>query len=115
MPKPSKERRVAPRAPTTLLVSFREGKSAPNSAGFVRAMNLSEQGMLLEMSDRFQPGDALNFEILLDFESVARVEGTVVWFIRDHEGMNRAGIEFVNLSRAQRKLIRDQIAKLPAY
>ena len=109
MPQP--ERRRAPRAETNLLVSYREDKSAPSSAGFVRALNLSETGMLLETPDRFNPGEVFAFRVLLDFDHVAEVEGKIAWFDRQDQGLNIAGIEFSNPSGAQKKIIRDQVAK----
>ena len=109
MPKP--ERRDYPRAIANLLVSYREENSAPSPAGFVRARNLSERGMLLETPDVFSPGQTLAFDILLDFNHVAQVEGRIVWYKRVDKGLNQVGIEFPALSRSQRKLI---AAKLPS-
>lgn len=108
---PKKERRDYPRANANLLVSYREENSAPSPAGFVRAMNLSERGMLLETPDIFSPGQTLSFDILLDFNHVAQVEGSIVWYKHQDQGLNHVGIEFPSLSRAQRKLIVDQVAK----
>ncbi len=108
---PRAERRQTPRVNANLLVSYREENSAPSPAGFVRALNLSERGMLLETPDVFSPGQTLSFDILLDFNHVAQVEGRIVWYKHEDKGLNRVGIEFPNLSRAQKKLIVDQVAK----
>ena len=108
---PKKERRIFTRVNANLLVSYREENSAPTPAGFVRALNLSERGMLLETPDVFSPGQTLSFDILLDFNHVAQVEGQIVWYKHQDQGLNRVGIEFPNLSRAQKKLIADQVAK----
>ena len=107
---PNEEHRHSLRVDANLLVSYRQENSAPSSAGFVRALNLSDRGMLLETPDLFAPGQTLSFEIMLDFNQIAQVEGKIVWYKQQDKGLNRAGIEFPNLSRAQQKLIEDQVA-----
>ena len=105
------ERRRSPRVDANLLVSYREENSSPSPAGFVRAHNLSENGMLLETPDVFAPGQTLSFDILLDFNHVAQVEGRIVWYKHQDHGLHRTGIEFTNLSDAQKKMIAVQVAK----
>jgi c-di-GMP-binding flagellar brake protein YcgR len=107
---PEKERRRAPRTETKLLVSYRAQVTEPTPAGFVRSLNLSEQGMLLESPDRFEAGQLLTFEILLDYDLAAWVRGKVLRVQAQPDGSNRVAVEFENVSPETQKILKAQSA-----
>ena len=105
---PQVERRRAPRTEARLLVSYRAEDAAPTPAGFVNSLNLSDLGMLLESPDAFQVGSQLVFEILLDYDNTAHVQGRVIRVKSADHGFNRIGIEFQNMSAQAKKLLHSQ-------
>lgn len=102
------ERRAAPRVETNLLASYRDSACA-SAAGFVRTLNLSETGALIESADPFYVGQTLRLEFLLDYDRVAKVEGRVTRVTRVAE-FYRAGIAFVNVAPHMQRLLARQVS-----
>ena len=76
--KVSTERRRATRGNLKLLTAFRCLDAGKESyTGFVRALNLSPIGALLESPDKFAPGQNLALEFLLDNNRIAQTSGRV--------------------------------------
>ncbi len=104
------ERRKKPRVNAHLLASFRcLDKDQVTLSGFVRTLNLSEEGALLESPDPFPIGQLLNLEFLMDYDRVASVEATVNRVTRNKE-MYRVAVKFTNLSQANRRLLAKQVS-----
>ncbi len=103
------ERRKSPRVTAHLLASFRciEGGSVSNT-GFVRTLNISEEGALLESPDEFSIGQILSLEFLLDYDRMVNVEGRVLRVSKNKEGY-RIAVTFTNLTSANRRLLAKQV------
>ncbi|MEW5718721.1 MAG: PilZ domain-containing protein [Chloroflexota bacterium] len=107
--KPSAERRRAPRGNLKLLTAFRcldVGKES--LTGFVRALNLSPIGALLESPDAFTLGQTLALEFLLDNNRIAQTDGRVTR-VRKREKFYHVAVEFAKVSPKARRLIQLQV------
>lgn len=106
---PASERRRKPREKAHLLSAFRfiEGGDL-NLAGFVRTLNVSEAGALLESPDPFPVGQRLALELLLDEDRVIRVDAQVVRVTHSKEAYH-IGVAFADLTPANRRLIEKQV------
>ena len=103
------ERRKSPRVTAHLLASFRciDGGTVTNT-GFVRTLNISEEGALLESPDDFPVGQTLALEFLLDYDRMVNVEGRVLRVHKNKEGY-RIAVTFTNLTSANRRLLAKQV------
>jgi hypothetical protein len=105
----SSERRKAPRVTAHLLASFRcIDDGTVTLTGFVRTLNISEEGALLESPDTFKTGQTLALEFLLDYDRMVNVEGRVLRVTRNKEGY-RVAVSFTNLTPANRRLLAKQV------
>ncbi len=104
--KPKTERRRATRGNVKLLTAFR----APNQNGFVRALNLSTYGALLESPDPFSAGQTLDLEFLLDENQLVQVAGTVLR-VNKKGPFYLVAVGFGKLSAKIKRLITSQIAR----
>ncbi len=104
--------RIARRARTKLLTSYRglDG-DVITASGFARTLNLGETGALIESPDRFQKGQTLSLEFLLDYNRIARVEGRVTR-ISKAKGLYHISVAFYQVAAAARRLIARQIAQV---
>ncbi len=74
----STERRTSPRQTTRLLVALRcMDDGQVTWSGFASTVNLSADGVLLELPDRMVVGQQVALELLLDENEVVQVAGTV--------------------------------------
>jgi hypothetical protein len=107
--KVSVERRRATRGNLKLLTAFRcldAGKES--QTGFVRALNLSPIGALLESPDKFSLGQTLALEFLLDNNRIAQINGCVTRVNKRAEFYHVA-VEFAKVSSKARRLIQLQV------
>jgi len=108
--KASAERRRAARGNLKLLTAFRcldAGKES--QTGFIRALNLSPAGALLESPDEFVPGQNLALEFLLDNNRIAQTDGLVTR-VTKRDKFYHVAVEFGKLSPQARRLIQLQIS-----
>jgi hypothetical protein len=106
----STERRRALRGNLKLLTAFRcLDKGKESLTGFVRALNLSPVGALLESPDEFDPGQNLALEFLLDNNRIAQTDGRVT---RAHKRgkFYHIAVEFAQVSPKTRRLIQLQVS-----
>ena len=107
--KASAERRRASRSNLKLLTAFRCLDAGKEShTGFVRALNLSPIGALLESPDEFAPGQNLALEFLLDNNQIAQTNGRVTRVTKRAKFYNIA-VEFAKVSPKARRLIQLQV------
>ncbi len=107
--KSSTERRRAPRGSLKLLTAFRcldVGKES--LTGFVRALNLSSIGALLESPDKFDLGQNLALEFLLDNNRIAQTDGRVTR-VSKRDKFYHVAVEFAKVSSKARRLIQLQV------
>jgi hypothetical protein len=107
--KMSTERRRATRGKLKLLTAFRcldAGEEA--HTGFVRALNLSPIGALLESPDAFALGQSLALEFLLDNNRIAQADGRVTR-VNKRDKFYRIAVEFAKVSSKVRRLIQLQV------
>ena len=107
--KASVERRRATRGNLKLLTAFRcldAGKES--QAGFVRALNLSPIGALLESPDKFSLGQILVLEFLLDNNRIAQTTGRVAR-VPKRDKFYHVAVEFAKVSLKARRLIQLQV------
>lgn len=104
------ERRRAPRGNLKLLTAFRclEADQAMRT-GFVRALNLSKIGALLESPDEFAVGEKLAVEFLLDNNRIAQADVRVTRVTR-HDPFYHIAVEFTRVTPKAQQLIDKQIA-----
>jgi hypothetical protein len=93
-----------------LLTAFRclEG-GTESRTGFVRALNLSTRGALLESPDEFEHGQMLALEFLLDNNRIAHVEGRVTR-VTARTQFYHIVVEFDKLTPQARRLIDLQVS-----
>jgi c-di-GMP-binding flagellar brake protein YcgR len=104
------ERRRAPRGNFKLLTAFRcLDADQETRTGFVRSLNLSEVGALLESPDEFAVGEKLGVEFLLDNNRIAQADVRVTRVTRQ-DPFYHIAVEFVRVSPQARRLIDKQIA-----
>ena len=107
--KASAERRRATRGNLKLLTAFRcldAGKES--QTGFVRALNLSPIGALLESPDKFVSGQTLALEFLLDNNRIAQTNGRVTR-VTKHDKFYHVAVEFAKVTSKARRLIQLQV------
>lgn len=111
--KVSRERRRAVRGNLKLLTAFRclEPDQEMRS-GFVRALNLSKIGALLESPDEFSVGEKLAVEFLLDNNRIAQADVRVTRVTR-HAPFFHVAVEFTRVTPKAQQLIEKQIAGKP--
>lgn len=108
--KTTPERRRASRGNLKLLTAFRcLDVDQETRTGFVRALNLSKIGALLESPDEFTVGEKLAVEFLLDNNYIAQADVRVTRVTR-HEPFYHIAVEFTRVSPQARRLIDKQIA-----
>jgi hypothetical protein len=106
----SAERRQASRGNLKLLTAFRCLDAGQESfTGFVRALNLSSVGALIESPDEFTVGQKLGVEFLLDNNRIAQADVRVTR-VTPHEKFYHVAVEFVRVSPQARRLINQQIS-----
>ncbi|MCI0476065.1 MAG: PilZ domain-containing protein [Anaerolineales bacterium] len=104
------ERRQASRGNLKLLTAFRCLDAGQESfTGFVRALNLSSVGALLESPDEFAPGQKLAVEFLLDNNRIAQADVRVAR-VTKRENFYHVAVEFTRVSAQARRLIDQQIS-----
>ncbi len=104
------ERRAKPRVTAHLLASYRcIEDGVVTLSGFIRTLNISEEGALLESPDEFKVGQVLSLEFLLDYDRIVSVEGRVTRVHKDKKPY-RIAVIFTNLTPASRRLLAKQIA-----
>lgn len=101
--------RTARRTRTKLLTSYRSLDRVVTASGFARTVSLRETGALIESPDRFQIGQTLSLEFLLDYNRIAKVEGRVTR-VSKAKGLYHVSVEFHHVAAASRRLIAHQIA-----
>ncbi len=102
--------RTARRARTKLLTAYRSlAEGVVTASGFARTLNLAETGALIESPDRFQKGQTLSLEFLLDYDRIVRAEGRVTR-VSKVKGFYHVSVEFQRVAAASRRLIARQIA-----
>jgi hypothetical protein len=103
------ERRHAQRGNLQLLTAFRGLDEGQESfTGFVRALNLSHVGALLESPDEFTVGQRLGVEFLLDNNRIAQADVRVKR-VTKREKFYHVAVEFFRVSPQARRLIDKQI------
>ena len=108
--KASAERRRAARGNLKLLTAFRCLDAGKEShTGFVRALNLSPAGTLLESPDKFALDQVLSLEFLLDNNRIAQAEGRVTR-VAKRDKFYHVAVKFGKLSSQARRLIQLQIS-----
>jgi len=104
------ERRHAPRGNLRLLTAYRCLDAGEEShTGFVRALNLSTVGALLESPDRFTLGQNLALEFLMDNNEIAQT-GARVSRVSKRGKFYHIGVAFAQASPRARRLIGIQIS-----
>ncbi len=104
------ERRKARRRTVKLLTAFRY--LDPNQelhTGFVRTLNLSTVGALLESPDEFKVGEPLSVEFLLDNNRIAQADVRVTR-VTQQDKFYHIAVEFTHVSTRARRLIEQQIS-----
>lgn len=105
------ERRHARRAKVKLLTAFRSLEaSAVLKDGFVRALDLSTLGALLESPDPFVEGQQLSLEFLIDNNRIVQVNGKVNRVTRAEE-FYLVAVVFEKLSARAKRLISEQVGE----
>lgn len=102
--------RTARRARTKLLTAYRSlADGVVTASGFARTLNLGESGALIESPDRFQKGQTLALEFLLDYDRIVKAEGRVTR-VSKAKGLYHVSVDFHKVAAAARRLIARQIA-----
>jgi|YNPBryantNP2012_1023418.scaffolds.fasta_scaffold03995_3 hypothetical protein len=104
------ERRKARRRTVKLLTAFRY--LDPNQelhTGFVRTLNLSTVGALLESPDEFKVGEPLSVEFLLDNNRIAQADVRVTR-VTQQDKFYHIAVEFTHVSTRARRLIEQQLS-----
>ncbi len=104
------ERRRSPRVETKLLTMFRERERDERAVSFVRTLNLSSTGALIESADPLRVGQLVHVEILLDFNRVVNVQARVVHLNAQAEGFIFAGLKFHKLDKGAKQLLKEQVS-----
>jgi len=105
----STDRRRAPRRSVKLLTSFRSlNPAAPVQTGFVRALNLSTTGALLESPDPFAIGESLALEFLINNDRIVQATGTVTR-INKKSPFYHVAVTFDKLAARTKRLILEQV------
>ncbi len=86
---------------------MRDGKET--ATGFVRTLDLSRVGVMIESPDRFESGQELTLEFLMDNDELLKIRGIVSHVTTDAQGMNRVGVIFQNVSARVQELLTRQI------
>jgi hypothetical protein len=108
--KASAERRRASRGNLKLLTAYRCLDAGQEShTGFVRALNLSPVGALLESPDQFALGQNLALEFLLDNNRIAQTDAYVSR-VSKRAKFYHVAVEFAKVSAKARRLIGLQIS-----
>lgn len=103
------ERRRAKRKSVKLLTAFRYLNADQElRTGFVRTLNLSTVGALLESPDEFKVGEPLSIEFLLDNNRIAQADVRVTR-VTKCEPFYHIAVEFTHLSARARRLIEQQL------
>lgn len=106
------ERRRTPRKTAHLLTSFRRIENGEVTlVGFVRTLDVSEEGAQLESPDAFVVGQMLELEFLLDNDQLINLEGKVVRVVPPGGAQDqyRIGVSFAHLTRDDRRLLGKQV------
>lgn len=105
------DRRRSPRYRVKLLTAFRSlNPAAPIQTGFVRALDLSTTGALLESPDPFAIGENLALEFLINNDRIVQATGTVKR-INKKSPFYHVAITFDKLTARAKRLILEQIKK----
>ncbi|MCX7838744.1 MAG: PilZ domain-containing protein [Anaerolineae bacterium] len=105
------ERRKAKRKSVKLLTAFRYlNANQELHTGFVRTLNLSTVGALLESPDEFKVGEPLSIEFLLDNNRIAQADVRVTRVTKEDKFYHIA-VEFTRVSTRARRLIEQQISQ----
>lgn len=103
------ERRRAKRKSVKLLTAFRYMNADQElRTGFVRTLNLSTVGALLESPDEFKVGEPLSIEFLLDNNRIAQADVRVTR-VTQQEPFYHIAVEFTHVSARARHLIEQQL------
>jgi len=109
------ERRKFPRIDTDVTVEVYTSSvqtDDPDIAEICSVQNLSETGMRFIATHTFSPQQLLRLTFLLpDSIIIIRTDAQVIHLHRSKEHSAEVGVEFTNISMAERKLIRHFIGK----
>jgi c-di-GMP-binding flagellar brake protein YcgR len=103
------ERRKAKRKSVKLLTAFRYlNTNQELHTGFVRTLNLSTVGALLESPDEFKVGEPLSIEFLLDNNRIAQADVRVTRVTKT-EQVYHIAVEFTRVSPRAQRLLEQQL------
>ena len=112
---PGKERRKHPRIETDVTVEVYTSPlhtAEPEVAEICTVINLSESGMRFYAGQRFSTSQLLRLTFLLpDSIIIIRTDARVIHIQKNNKGTLEVGVEFTNISIAERKLIRHFVNK----
>ncbi|MBI3740289.1 MAG: PilZ domain-containing protein [Chloroflexi bacterium] len=106
---PDRERRKQKRVETHLLTAYRVKDGKETVAGFVRTLNLSLVGVMLETFDPFELEQEVVLDFLMDNNEVLKLRGRVTHISSGDKGIQNVGVVFENLGNQARELLARQI------
>jgi c-di-GMP-binding flagellar brake protein YcgR len=104
------ERRKWPRVPTEHLVSYThfDGQGEPDEMGMARTLDLSEGGIVLEMTHALETGSRLEMEMVTG-DHVLRARGRVVYNQQLSSGYWRVGVSFTEIKDSDLAIIAQEV------
>lgn len=107
--KQSVECRKARRKSVKLLTAFRYlNANQELHTGFVRTLNLSMVGALLESPDEYQVGELLSLEFLLDNNRIAKADARITR-VTQADNFYHIAVEFTRVPTRARRWIEQQL------
>ena len=111
-----KERREHPRIDTDVTVEVYTSPlhtAEPEIAEICTVINLSESGMRFYAGQKFMPSQLLRLTFLLPNSIIIiRTDARVIHNQKNNAGSSEVGVQFTNISIAERKLIRHFVKKI---
>ncbi len=108
-----RERRRFPRVSDTLAVSYREAGAVGEPWRVGTAISLGAGGLRFRSSDAFPAGTLLDLQLRLPGSAEpAALNGRVAWSQLQASGVTEVGVEFFDVTEAQRALIDQLVAFL---
>lgn len=108
----NEDRRKWPRIPAEHLVSYTHYDEAgdPDDMGMARTLDLSEGGILLEMTRPARPGSRLDIK-MVSGEHIIRARGEVVYSHHLPRNRWRVGVSFSEITQSDRGTISSEVAE----
>jgi hypothetical protein len=108
----NEERRKCPRVPAEHLVSYThyDEEGDPDDMGMARTLDLSEGGILLEMTRPARPGSALEIK-MVSGEHIIRARGQVAYSQLLSPDRWRVGVSFVEITQGDLVTIEREVAE----